>query len=128
VDALAHEQSFLKCNAGFGLEDAAATYRFMHTAAACQSTGKTTALRAASATRAFFRKSGDGQHALRHLTRVKHVQLGNAIVGAAKPPAKLAVDILYHQHICVDIGLVVRVEISGRELVQHGWALRDDGG
>jgi hypothetical protein len=27
---------------------------------------------------------------------VRHLQLGNAIVGAAQPPAKLAVDILHH--------------------------------
>jgi hypothetical protein len=30
------------------------------------------------------------------LTRVKHLQLGNAIVGAAEPPTKLAVDILHY--------------------------------
>jgi hypothetical protein len=62
------------------------------------------------------------------LTRVKHLQLGNAIVGTAKPPTKLAVDILHHHHIRIDVGLVAPVEFSGRELVQHGWALRDDGG
>jgi hypothetical protein len=61
------------------------------------------------------------------LTRLKQ-QLGNAIVGAAEPPTKLAVDILYHHHIRMDVGLVARVEVSGRELVQHGWAFRDDGG
>ena len=60
-------------------------------------------------------------------TRVK-AQLGNAAVGAAEPPAKFAVDVLHHDHIGVDVGLVVRVEISGRELVQHGFGLRDDGG
>jgi hypothetical protein len=54
--------------------------------------------------------------------------LGNAIVGAAEPPTELAVDILHHHRIRVDVGLVVRVEVSGRELVQHGWALRDDSG
>jgi hypothetical protein len=62
------------------------------------------------------------------LTGVKHLQLGNAIVGAAEPPTELAVDILHHHRIRVDVGLVVRVEVSGRELVQHGWALRDDCG
>jgi len=62
------------------------------------------------------------------LTRVKHLQLSNAIVGAAEPPTKLAVDILHHHHIRMDVGLVARVEVSGRELVQHGWAFRDDGG
>jgi hypothetical protein len=62
------------------------------------------------------------------LTRVKHLQLGNAIVGAAEPPTKLAVDILHHHHIRIDVSLVARVELSGRELVQHGWALHDDGG
>jgi hypothetical protein len=51
---------------------------------------------------------------------VKHLQFGNAIVGAAEPPTKLAVDILHHHHIRVDVGLVVRVEFSGRELIQHG--------
>jgi hypothetical protein len=51
------------------------------------------------------------------LTRVKHLQLGNAIVGAAEPPTKLAVDILYHHHIRMDVGLVACVEVSGRELV-----------
>src|SRR5438034_2089706 len=55
-------------------------------------------------------------------------QLGNANVCAAEPPAKFAVDILHHNHIGVDVGLVVRVEASGRELVQYGCALRDDGG
>ena len=55
-------------------------------------------------------------------------QLGNAIVGTPEPPTELAVDILHHHHICVDVGLVVCVEVSGRELVQHGWAVRDDGG
>jgi hypothetical protein len=60
-------------------------------------------------------------------TRVK-AQLGNATVGAAEPPAKFAVDILHHDHIGVDVGLVVCVEVSGRELVQHGCALCDDGG
>jgi hypothetical protein len=62
------------------------------------------------------------------LTRVNICQLRNAIVGAAEPPTELAVDILQHHHIRVDVGLVIRVEVSGRELVQHGWALRDDGG
>src|SRR5216684_6660217 len=62
------------------------------------------------------------------LTRVKHQQLGNALVGAAEPPTKLTVDILHHHHIRIDVGLVARVEFSGRELVQHGWAFRDDGG
>ena len=61
------------------------------------------------------------------LTRVKHLQLGNAIVGAAEPPTKLTVDILHHHHIRMDVGLVAGVEFSGRELVQHGWALHDDG-
>ena len=65
---------------------------------------------------------------LASLSRVKHLQLGNAIVSSAEPPTKLAVDILYHHHIRVDVGLVVRVEVLGRELVQHSWALRDDGG
>ena len=59
--------------------------------------------------------------------RVK-AQFGNATVGAAEPPAKFAVDILHHQHIGVDVGLVVRVEVSGRQLVQCGCGLRDDGG
>src|SRR6266567_4563567 len=62
------------------------------------------------------------------LTRVKHLQFGNAIVGAAEPPTKLTVDILHHHHIRMDVGLVAGVEFSGRKLVQHGWALRDDGG
>jgi hypothetical protein len=53
---------------------------------------------------------------------------GNAIVGAAEPPTELAVDILHHHHIRVDVGLVVCVEVSGGKLVQHGWAVRDDGG
>src|SRR5665811_1096282 len=61
------------------------------------------------------------------LTRLKHLQLGNAIVGATEPPTKLAVDILDHHHIRMDVGLVARVEVSGRELVQSGWAFRDDG-
>jgi hypothetical protein len=68
------------------------------------------------------------QRAAVSLIRLKHLQLCNAIVGAAEPPTKLAVDILDHHHIRVDVGLVARVEVSGRELVQHGWALRDDGG
>ena len=55
-------------------------------------------------------------------------QPGNAIVGVAEPPAELAVDILHHHHIGVDVGLVVRIEVSGGELVQHGWGLRDDRG
>jgi hypothetical protein len=55
-------------------------------------------------------------------------QLGNATVGAAEAPAKFAVDILHHDHVAVDVGLVVRVEVSGRELVQDGFGLRDDGG
>ena len=67
-------------------------------------------------------------HESASLTSVKHLQIGNAIVGAAEPPAKLAVDILHHHHIRMDVGLVARVEFSGRELVHHGWALRDDGG
>jgi len=58
---------------------------------------------------------------------LKHLQPGNAIVGAAEPPTKLAADILHHHHIRVNVGLVVHVELAGRELVQHGWALRDDG-
>jgi hypothetical protein len=62
------------------------------------------------------------------LTRAKHMQLGNAIVGAAEPTTKLAVNILHHHHIRVDVSLVVRVKFSGRELVEHGWAFRDDGG
>src|SRR5262245_217425 len=43
-------------------------------------------------------------------------------------PAEVAVDILHDHRIRVDVGLVVLVVVSGRELVQHGWALRDDGG
>jgi hypothetical protein len=62
------------------------------------------------------------------LTRAKHLQIGDAIVGATQPPAKLAVDILQHHHIGMDVGLVTRVEVSRRELVQHGRALRDHGG
>src|SRR5216683_7980018 len=61
------------------------------------------------------------------LTRLKQ-QLGNALIGAAEPPTKLAVDILHHHHIRMDVGLVAPVEFSSRELVQHGWALRDDAG
>ena len=55
-------------------------------------------------------------------------QLGDAAVGAAEPAAKFAVDILHHDYIGVDVGLVVRVEVSGRQLIQHGCGLRDDGG
>jgi hypothetical protein len=54
-------------------------------------------------------------------------QLGNATVGAAEPPTELAVNILQHHHVGVDVGLVICVEVSGRELVQHGCAVRDDG-
>jgi hypothetical protein len=61
------------------------------------------------------------------LTRLKHPQLGNAIVSAPEPSTKLAVDILHHDHIRIDVGLVERVEFSSRELVQHDWALRDHG-
>src|SRR6516225_145311 len=63
-----------------------------------------------------------------HACKMNICQLGNAIVGAAEPPTELAVDILQHHHIRGDVGLVVGVEVSGRKLVQHGWALRDDGG
>src|SRR2546426_10786846 len=59
--------------------------------------------------------------------RVK-AQLGNATVSAAEPPAKFAVDILHHDHVGVDVGLVVGVEVSGRKLIQYGCGLRDDGG
>src|SRR5947209_5939931 len=55
-------------------------------------------------------------------------QLGNAAVGAAEAPAQFAVDVLHHQHIGVDVGLVECIEVSGRELVQHGCALGYDGG
>ena len=55
-------------------------------------------------------------------------QLGNATVGAAQPAAKFAVDVLHHDDIGVDVGLVVAIEASGREFVQYGCALRDDGG
>jgi hypothetical protein len=57
-----------------------------------------------------------------------HLQLGKAIVGAPEPPTKLAVDILQHDYIPVDVGLVALVKLLGRELVQLGWALRDDRG
>ena len=60
-------------------------------------------------------------------TRAK-AQLGNATVGAAEAPAEFAVDVLHHDHIGVDVGLVVGVEVSGRELVQYRCGLRDDGG
>ena len=60
--------------------------------------------------------------------RIEHLQLGNAIVGAAEPPAKLAIDVLHHDHIRMDVGLVIRIELPGRELVQHGWTLRNHGG
>jgi hypothetical protein len=62
------------------------------------------------------------------LTGVKRLQLGNAIVGAAEPPTKFAADVLHHHHIGMNIRLVTRVELFGRELVQQRWALRDDGG
>jgi hypothetical protein len=42
-------------------------------------------------------------------TQVKHLQLANTNVGAAEPSTKLAVVILHHHHIRVDVGLVVRV-------------------
>jgi hypothetical protein len=48
-------------------------------------------------------------------TRAKHLQLGNAIFGAVEPPTKLAA--LHHHHIRMNVGLVARVELSGRELV-----------
>lgn len=61
-------------------------------------------------------------------TSASNCQLGNATVGAAEPPTELAVDILHHHHIRVDVGFAVRVEVSGGELVQHGWAFHEDGG
>jgi hypothetical protein len=73
----------------------------------------------------------DGKPCAREFTssfRVMHLQLGNAIVGAAEPPAKLAVDVLHHHHIAMDIGLVTRVQLLGREFVQHRRARRDHGG
>jgi hypothetical protein len=57
-------------------------------------------------------------------TRVKLLQLGNSIVGAAEPSTKLAVDILYHHDIRVDVGLVARVELSGRECTARLGSLR----
>src|SRR6516165_1216989 len=72
-----------------------------------------------------FRSPHDARSA--SFTRV-HLQLGKAIVGAAEPSTKLAVDILQHDHIPVHVGLVALVKLLSRELVQHGWALRDDRG
>src|SRR6185369_6739820 len=70
---------------------------------------------------------GPLQGASASFARVK-AQLGDATVGAAESPAKFAVDVLHHDHIGVDVGLVVGVEVPGRELVQYGFGLRDDGG
>ena len=36
------------------------------------------------------------------------------------PPTRLAIDILHHHYIGMDVGLAARVEFSGRKLVQHG--------
>lgn len=55
-------------------------------------------------------------------------QLGNAIDGAAEPPAEFAVDVLHHDHIGGDVGLVEGVEVARGQLVQNRRALRDDGG
>jgi hypothetical protein len=62
------------------------------------------------------------------LAGLQHLQLGNAFVGTAKPPTKLAIDVLHDKHIAVNVGFVVGIELPGRKLVEHGWALRDDGG
>src|SRR5215469_2236650 len=62
------------------------------------------------------------------LAGVKRLEPGKAIVGAAQPPAQLAVDVLHHDHIAVDVALVIFVELLRRELVQHGRTLRDHGG
>src|SRR5437588_6764138 len=43
-------------------------------------------------------------------------------------PTELAVYILHHHHIRTDIGLVICVEVSSRELVQNGWVVRDNSG
>ena len=70
-----------------------------------------------------------GPHVARSASFTRaHLQLGKAIVGAPEPPTKLAVDILQHDYIPVDVGLVALVKLLGRELVQLGWALRDDRG
>jgi hypothetical protein len=44
-----------------------------------------------------FSQPGDARTSV-PLTRLKHLQLGNAIFGAAELPTKLAVDILHHHH------------------------------
>ena len=45
-------------------------------------------------------------------------QLDNAKVSATEPPAELAVDVLQHHRIRVDVGFIEGVEVSGRELVE----------
>src|SRR5262245_8928901 len=50
----------------------------------------------------------------------------HAIVGTTEPPTQLAADVLQHHYVSMDVRLVVRVELSGREFVQHGRTLRDD--
>ncbi|MGY4233537.1 hypothetical protein ACVIIW_002484 [Bradyrhizobium sp. USDA 4449] len=41
-------------------------------------------------------------------------------LGAAKPPAWLAIDVLQDDHIGVDDGLVAAAELLGRQFVQQG--------
>ena len=55
-------------------------------------------------------------------------QVDNADIGATEPAAELAVDVLQHHRIGVDVGFIERVEVSGREFVKHGRALGDDAG
>ncbi len=54
-------------------------------------------------TRAVSSQPGDARASV-SLISLTHLQLGNAIVGAAEPPTKLAVDILHHHHIRMDVG------------------------
>ena len=50
-------------------------------------------------------------------TRATHLQLCDAMIRAAKSATKLAIDILHHQYVSVNVSLIVRIELLGRELI-----------
>ena len=74
-----------------------------------RSSGKSSHVRADAESGSQFRKLAATLRAVARRICINHsreAQLGNTTVGAAETPAEFAVDILQHQYIGMDIGLV----------------------
>jgi hypothetical protein len=54
--------------------------------------------------------------------------LSNLTVRATKPATQLAVDVLQHRDVPINVSLIKPVQVSSCEFIQHGRALCDESG